>query len=141
MSEITQFSDMRSPPCPHGGGLKGKTFEVQLDTPLFISSLVLVLCFILYLIKAKRVYRFGKLHFPVVVACYVTHHRDLLLSLGKKTYVHNWHMLHLAATILQNLVAIFVQIEIYFKNDFLFFLGQDADLHFCLCLSQVSFNS
>ena len=26
---------------------------------------------------------FGKFNFPVV-ACYVTHHKDLLLSLGKK---------------------------------------------------------
>ena len=74
---------MRNAPCPHGGGLKGKNFGVQLNTSLFISSLFLVLCFILYLIKAKGVYMFGKFNFPVV-ACYVTHHKDLLLSLGKK---------------------------------------------------------
>ena len=83
MSEITQFSDMRNPPFPHGGGLKGKNFGVQLDTSLLISSLFLVLCFILYLIKPKGVYMFGKFNSPVV-ACYVTHHKDLLLSLGKK---------------------------------------------------------
>ena len=39
-------------------------FGVQLDTSLFISSLFLVLSFILYLRKAKRVYMFGKFHFP-----------------------------------------------------------------------------
>ena len=33
------------------------------------SSLFLVRCFILYLIKAKRVYMFGKFHFPNV-ACH-----------------------------------------------------------------------
>ena len=140
MSEITQFSDMRNPPCPHGGGLKGKNFGVQLDTSLFISSLFLVLCFILYLIKAKEFICLESLTFLLwhVILLII---KICSFPWVKKTYIHNWHMLHLAATILQKLVAIFVQIEIYLKNDFLFFLGQDADLHFCLCLSQVSFNS
>ena len=44
-------------------------FGVQLDTSLFISSLFLVLSFILYLRKAERVYMFGKFHFPDV-ACH-----------------------------------------------------------------------
>ena len=44
-------------------------FGVQLDTSLFISSLFLVLSFILYLRKAKRVYMSGKFHFPDV-ACH-----------------------------------------------------------------------
>ena len=44
-------------------------FGVQLDTSLFISSFFLVLSFILYLRKAKRVYMFGKFHFPDV-ACH-----------------------------------------------------------------------
>ena len=64
-------------------------FGMQLDTSLFISSLFLVLSFILYLGKTKRVCMFGKFHFLDVACC------------------NNWHMLHLAATILQKLVYLF----------------------------------
>ena len=61
-------------------------FGVQLDTSLFMSSLFLVLSFILYLRKTKRVYMFGKFHFHDVAChgnCYSSL-RDLFLSLGKK---------------------------------------------------------
>ena len=64
-------------------------FGVQLDTSLFMSSLFLVLSFILYLRKTKRVYMFGKFDFPDVAChgnCYSSL-QDLFLSLGKK-YLH-----------------------------------------------------
>ena len=61
-------------------------FGVQLDISLFISSLSLVLSFILYLGKTKRVCMFGKFHFPNVAChgnCYSSL-QDLFFSLGKK---------------------------------------------------------
>ena len=68
------------------------------------------------------------------VMAIVTHHRDLFLSLGKRC-LHSTigGMLHLATTILQKLVYLFVQIEISLKN-YLFFLRQDADADFHFCL-------
>ena len=56
---------------------------VQLDSSLYISFLFLVLCFILCLIKAKRVYMFFIFLIRHVMAN-VTQHKDLFLSLAKK---------------------------------------------------------
>ena len=52
---------------------------VQLDSSLYISFLFLVLCFILCLIKAKRVYMFFIFLMWHVIAI-VTQHKDLFLT-------------------------------------------------------------